>query len=138
MSNKEATEFVFDKLDQYFEAARHVIEQYGGDAVNLGLAALRIEAASELIPAVVTFIAALFLWKKVNPFAQFHIAKTISEEGGRRYRDDHDMKFIGAGAISAILILIFGIIFLSSVLNIWAWAGLFYPELYAVHQFILK
>lgn len=138
MSNKETTEFVFDKLEQYFEAARHVIEQYGGDAVNLGLAALRIEAASELIPAVVAFAIALFLWKKLNPFVQFGTAKAITEEEGDRYRNDEEVRFTLVGAVSALVIFICVIVFFVNILNIWAWAGLFYPELYAVHQFVLK
>lgn len=123
--SKETTEFVFEKMEQYFDAAKTVIEQYGGDVAELGLGALRVQAASELAPAlagILILIAIYCLRGKIKYEAE------VNRSGG--------------GAVAIVATLMVGaaslIVTLEALLNIWAWVGIFYPELYAVYLFILK
>ncbi len=40
-------------------------------------------------------------------------------------------------AITGVATLVVGLFSLSLLINLWAWVGIFYPELYAVHKFLL-
>ncbi len=130
---KEIVEFSFEKMEQYFGAAKNVIEQYGGDVAELGLMALRIQAASEIIMAIIMF-SSVFLLHKLIPDNLWVFAK--------KYYNDSDyvknyeiyipfvIAYIFTGAMSVI-----GFV---ALFNIWMWVGIFYPEIYAVHKFIMN
>ena len=176
---KETVEFAFDKMEQYFNAAKAVLDQYGGDVAEVGLNVLRIEAASELLaPLIATIIFGIIArialkgftvvdvekikrelraacskgYSSRGPFADFLLGQYFGSSAdvnrGSKTPEDIDTavrdnpswvwtinKIIRAtvGGISGFVLFIniFGLI------NIWAWIGLFYPELYAVHKFIL-
>jgi hypothetical protein len=118
------TELVFDRMEGYFDAAQGVIKQYGGDVAELGLMALRIDAFSVLFPGLLFAVLAMVWCRFVK----------------RVYQYEKDETRDGAGTIIASVI--FGIVtlvvFAPALLNIWAWAGIFYPELWAIHKFILN
>ena len=129
MSNetKEVVELTFDKLEQYFEAAKGVIEQYGGDVAEVGLNVLRIEAISEIFFPLAVI---LFLFASLPLMIRF--GKWINQKAIDDRSEPWEMIYI-----VHILLGIFFLIQLVSLLNLWAWVGIFYPELYAVHKFIL-
>lgn len=127
----EAVAFVFDKLEGYMSAAKSVIDTYGGDAAELGLLALRVEAASEIVRPLVLFIlfAALFFY-----------ALKIAMKGFRKEFDDNstDEAAVGAGTAISVTLGLILVFCATDIINIWAWVGIFYPEAYAVHLFLLK
>jgi hypothetical protein len=126
------TEFAFDKMEKYFDAAQEVIDNYGGDAVELGLNALRVDAAAIIIPHLVFIIVALIFLKYLIP-----LMKTGWREGREDGWSDFPAKcFAGTISVFAATIALLANI-TDAFNNIWAWVGIFYPELYAVHKFLL-
>ena len=121
------TEVVFDRMEQYFDAAKHVIEQYGGDVAELGLNALRVGALSEILFPVVSTVFLLVLIKHALPAYRWG-AKPENNSNGLGF---FIPLFLGGGHLLLLFLAI------KYSLNIWAWVGIFYPELYAVHKFIL-
>lgn len=171
----EVADFAFTRMEGYFEAAKHVIEQYGGDVAELGLMALRIEAISILVPGILCFIgfgiiSAKMLKKGVNITVEATKASIISASQisytarnplqdslmseyfgsscgtGKKSMEDlegMDIKpcytfthfiYLSAGLMAGIV----SFINIWTILDIWAWAGIVYPEVYAVHKFILN
>jgi len=126
--NTEVAELVFDKMEKYFDAAKTVIDQYGGDVSELALMALRIEALGELLPSIVMTLFFILTYKKFTDIIKDTNKKIKSEPYGI-----HDLKYI-----PIVIYGCFGVGVAISLIDIWAWAGLFYPELYAVHKFILN
>lgn len=178
MSNeaKEAVELTFDKMEQYFEAAKGVIDQYGGDVAELGLMALRVDALSVILPSLIVTVLSGVIGIKTyrimmagaaknaktalrtacakgyssrNPFEDHLMVKYFGSSSniskGERTEEDLnklDLTFewtlytVPMSLVAGISCLV-GLINLIDMINIWAWAGIFYPELYAVHKFIL-
>lgn len=128
---QEVADTVQDQMATYFDAAKAVMEQYGGDVVDLGLNVLRIEAISELSIFIMLPVLAYGFYKAGNKIMALHKAELLKE---KRYYD---------GWIGVVALLSWGVtasLAVSSVIglfNIWAWVGMFYPELYAVHKFLL-
>ena len=127
----ETVEFVFDKLDGYMSAAQSVIDTYGGDAADLGLMALRIEAASDLIIPLIFTGLLIAILRYLLPIM---IKGWKDEYDGRSNNEAATVVgTVGCGLAG------FGLILSTiEVLDIWAWVGMFYPEAYAVHLFLLK
>lgn len=168
---KEVVELVFDRAEQYFEAIKQVVEQYSGDAAELGLMAMRIEAINELIiPAVCTgmllylfFVVAPRVFPQPNAeklrmlILKGHSLRTLDEDKlvekatGRREADDRWLennpdKPLTAKDDDAFWMLVtarlavgaFIFLGLTELLDVWSWAGIIKPELYAVHKLLLK
>ena len=146
---KEVTEFVFDKMEQYFNAAQQVIQKYGGDVADLALNALRVDAAAIVVTGVamlvigVISIRAGISWVSLATQAKF-FSEGEREKDARKallhtiYDKDIEPLYGIAGTLSIMgggVLLTMGIIRAGEV---WAWVGLFYPELYAVHKFLLN
>jgi hypothetical protein len=126
----EATEMVLNKIDEYMNAAKTVIETYGGDVADLGLLALRVEAGSEIFLPLLLSFGLLFMIPLM-----IRTGKKIWEV----------QKEQSTYEVSAVFLYVFhlawgGFLFgnIFQALNLWAWVGLFYPEAYAVHLFLLK
>jgi len=120
----EVTEAVFGKMEEYFDAAKQVIETYGGDVADLGLNVLRIEAGAML---VLPLIAMVFLLSVVKYIKRVNIWGFSADNN------------CDAPAVIVPLVVDAIVVFtVYKVFSIWAWVGLFYPELYAVHKFILN
>ena len=131
---QEVAEVVQDQMSAYFDAAKAIMEQYGGDVVNLGLNVLRIEAASELITPL-----CFFLISSVTLFIGRKIHKSIDKEKEKcKEENKHfDDGIYGAPAIFYGVGTLVGVISTIALIDLWAWVGIFYPELYAVHKFLL-
>ena len=173
--NTEVVEFAFDKMEKYFDAAKTIIEQYGGDVAELGLMALRIEAGKSILISTVVFLAFLYLANKfyrlstkqtdmncleaLDSFSyDFEKRELIEKVTGvvvdYQVRIDSDtkeklrnIKYIPSSewselritlTIAAIVSSVVSSIAFLKLINIWLWVGIFYPELYAVHKFILN
>lgn len=173
----EVAKFAIDKLDSYFMAAQEVITKYGGDAVDLGLMALRVDAASQLIlpfilALVFSFVAVKLYRAQDSLGGRYWDKATVAAAVAKDYNskthadlticrslfgcgttnklpsgwDDMPDKIEKAdqwpeirvflAAMSAVFstMTVFSI---GQLVNIWAWAGIFYPEVYAVHKFLL-
>lgn len=120
------TEFSLDKMEKFFAAAEKVLAQYGGDAVDLGLNVLRIDALSILLPSLLGVCVGVVLMVqalKVIPTIDFDKAITAKQAM--------------FGFLSPLLCLPIFVENLPDATNLWAWVGTFYPELYAVHKFLL-
>jgi len=164
---ESTAELIFDNFNGYMEAAKRVIDTYGGDVADLGLLALRIDAASEIVlPAVFSFILAVVAVKARNLIfrrVSLYYVTTKGFAARSRYEDNFVNKFFNIStnivpddkiemAKSTFMPINWGSplpyipIVLSAVsvgcaikvINIWAWVGMFYPEAYAIHLFILK
>lgn len=121
------TEFAFDKMEQYFTTAAGIVEKYGGDVAELGLMALRLDAASVILSPLTFLLIFIFVNIRISP----HIAQRIAA-----FKDPSDRlpsTIIHKGIIYSGITLC-----TLEVMNMWAWAGIFYPELYAVHKFIIN
>lgn len=134
MSDKEATVeatgMVLDKLDQYMQAAQDVITKYGGDAVDLGLTVLRIEAIAETLTMIALVLMYVFVYKKATPLWEEGVLDNIGDPKSMK----HLVWGMVAPAVSAISLLP---IMLTGVFSIWPITGIFWPEAYAVHKFLL-
>jgi len=117
--------FTFDKMEGYFGAAQKIIEQYGGDVAALGLNVLRIEAISELIPYLIYTILSVLFYK-----GALSLSKKIEEDNW----DGDTVMFVFLGYITSCCLAVVAVI---GIFNLWAWVGMFWPELYAVHKFLL-
>jgi len=171
----EVVEFAFDKMEKYFDAAKTVIDQYGGDVAELGLMALRMEAGGVLIKSLVVFCLFVYMANKAYRMSihvdniscweamiktKYDFEKRDIVEYATGIRIDYDMnitkdmedalkkeryikdiewdeKRITYTIASASFGLV-SVLAAMKLLNIWLWVGLFYPQLYAVHKFILN
>lgn len=128
---KVATEVAFDKFEQYFEAARQVLAQYqdqakelGMQAIDLGLLVLRIEAFSELLFPLVVVIISLAYVKQTKTLWKWGIKATAERTH--------------PGTAVPIVLGVFQFVWFTQLFNVWAWVGLFYPEVYAIHKLLLN
>lgn len=135
----EVAKFALDKLDSYFMAAQEVIEKYGGDAVDLGLMALRVDAISNILPlfllSLVVFIIARYIPFNISEDKYLELKdKGYSD---RTVKEDKlkEMYFV----IKFVKHFLYGTVGLTMVLafDIFSMVGIFYPEIYAVHKFLL-
>ena len=119
----QATQLVLDKVDQYLQQVTGIIQHYTPDAIQLGMAALRVDALCSLMWPIcwlILFYPAWLLLKKAYKYelSLGNDAYVTCVFGGLPY------------IIFTISSFIYG-------LNIWAWVGLFNPKLYAIHRFLL-
>ena len=122
------TELAFDRMEGYFTAAQGVIEKYGGDVAALGLNALRIDAITHIAPNLVGMIILLTI-----AFCGYKLLPTVIEKDPK-----YNTPLIIVPWIMMIAGGVGGVVNLALLFNIWAWAGIFYPELWAIHKFILN
>lgn len=183
-----ATTNIVEKLEQYFDAASQVIAKYSSDAVELGLVAMQIDAASSLVPAIFAMGVGIYAVRKCviimgtpptrdqvvaalsagyyarsaednrvitavtgQPSDQFvklpeHKAEEVADHymcqsSTGKYRISAASWFTQANA-PYLAIAVPGSIFILfsafEVIDIWNWVGIFKPEVYAVHKFLLK
>lgn len=142
-----------DKLDTYLAAAQKVFEQYGGDAANLGLNVLRIDAISQMTFGIIAGIILLSFWRSVKRwnnnwmditrkarYTYFHSLEDGTEEKARlesvREFWDLDVRAF-CGHFLFFVYMLLGLFAVIDLADLWAWTGVFYPELYAVHKFLL-
>ena len=112
-------------MDSIEGAVSQFVSDHGQDAMDLALLYARIDAASELLLPLVAFTGLTILlgvmWYKID--------KYVSRPGG----DMEELTF-------PTVVLVFALIPYSAafcgLMNIWAWAGLFYPEVWIAHRAI--
>lgn len=107
---------------QYLEKIEVIMEEYGPVVADMGLLALRIDAATFLLTGLVFLAFTLLLLVLIR-----HILRT---EGGSDEWEVLLVAFIVLAPVCIVSALIF-------LLNPWYWIGLFNPELYAIWKFIL-
>lgn len=129
MATEDVVIHLTSKLDQYFQAATEVITKYGDEAVSMGLLVLRIEAAEGLIGGLVGLLV-VYLFTKKWFFLSFF-------EKARKAPYSEEFLYRLAGIASALAFIIGVCLSLFKLLNIWNWIGLFWPEVYAVHKYLL-
>lgn len=173
-----------DALNQYMESVQAAIANFGESAVEVGLWALRLDAAAALVPGLLWCVLSLILataakraWpkhtkppvftdedrstlkglEKSGPHYSFtaegRLLKALSEKLTAyersiscdlvgKYRNPFESSVSDAVTFASILpsagALVAGAVGATQLANIWAWAGLFAPELYAVHKFLLN
>lgn len=121
-------ELTFSKLEQYFDSAKEVLQQYEGDVTAVGLTALRIDAAQQLVTPLLLTIVLLCMLKMMIKFFKVTVA------GCEEYPNS---AWPFAFFLHVIYVVVF-IIAIKHLLNIWAWTGIFYPEVYAVYKLVLQ
>jgi hypothetical protein len=125
-SSADAMNLVVDGMDKLAQAAANILDKYAEPAAELALNVLRIDALSHLIPAIVGLIIALIVYRSW-PWVVWY--KDSAEREGLVA-----MIIIVGGLVASVFITMATI----KLLNIWLWIGLVYPEIYAVHKFILN
>lgn len=142
----ENTTTISDKLVEYMNSAEQVIQQYGGDAAELGLNVLRIEAGYNLVHALVFGVISAvaiyyFIWAFRKGLAIQNYRQEQDEVKQERlkqmYRGDLEVLHFIIGAVGGIVSTIVLVVNFSSLVNVWYWIGLFWPEAYAVHKFLM-
>lgn len=114
---------VSDKLVQYMDAAEKVITQYGGDAVNLGLNVLRIDAGVSALAWITGFLLCI---SSALAFKALLKKYTPSEVTGVDF---------GLGGI--VVVFVFSTMHTLIEPIVWPVVGIFWPEAYAVHKFLM-
>lgn len=71
----EAVGIALDRFDNYMQSVGEIITEYGGEAVNLGLTVLRIDAAANLAIGFLLLTIAYVLFKKVMPWCVLEYRK---------------------------------------------------------------
>ena len=142
----ENTTTISDKLVEYMNSAEQVIQQYGGDAAELGLNVLRIEAGYNLIYALLFgTISVIALYYSTWAFKKGLAIQNYQQEQDevkqeklkQMYRSDLEALYFILGAVGGVVSSIALVVNFSSLVNIWYWIGLFWPEAYAVHKFLM-
>lgn len=120
----EAVAPISDKLLQYITATEELLAKYGGDVADLALNVLRIDAAGNLLVGFALLGVLLTIALNIKKVAALERAATGNS---------------AATVIFGIITLTTtGIFTTAKLFNIWNWVGLFWPEAYAVHKFILS
>jgi hypothetical protein len=113
-------ELAMTMLADLTSAATKLVESHGQDAVDLVLMAGRIDALSTFIPGFIWCLLAIGWYK---------IFKAIASEVNSANTDRLALQILSwAGG------LIFFILSLKWLLNLWAWVGIFYPEIWLFHK----
>ena len=147
---------VSDKLVQYMDAAEQVITQYGGDAVNLGLNVLRIEAGQHILTGIIFIVVAVILYKIIPKSSKsygseidklivkgYYKRGCVEDSKVREATGSDRTSYLGTqwnepyAFIPAALSVISVIVSAASLLNVWNWIGVFWPQAYAVHKFLM-
>jgi hypothetical protein len=127
---------VSDKLVQYMDAAEQVITQYGGDAVNLGLNVLRIEAGGHIfIGALLSYLSYIFY--RIARVGLNATNAQMREDNlflEKVYESDSETPCVIFGTVGTVVAAIFAGV---GLFDIWNWVGIFWPEAYAVHKFLM-
>ena len=135
---KEIVGLVFDKLEQYFDASKQVIETYGGDVAELGLAYIRVDAFITLAGFLLLVCTCVVGTKLIVFGYKISNYELYSGEEGKRlqnlYKNDIEVGVYATGVAVAVFGGVGVIVQLTS--GLWALIGMFYPEVYAVHLVI--
>jgi len=130
---EKVAEYGIDKFDQFLSAASKVMSQYGGDVAELGLNVLRVDAASNLVTPLVLLIVSLVYWVKVFPVhREWNMVR--QEAGGYGSAEN----FVIGYCVPVLIVACLTCLSVIGLLDAWIWIGIFYPEAYAVHLFLLK
>lgn len=109
-----------DMIDKWAQQLGSALKQYGPDAVDLAMAVGRVGAIRDVAIGVLFLILAV-IWSSGGLWV---VKKTMKAEGGFE-EASFFMSLIGA---VGFLILI-GVA-LNNLLDLYAWAGIFRPEIY--------
>ena len=142
-----AAQVVVDKFDQYLQQVSQTIQHYGPDAVQLGLGALQVDAASNLVSPIIAIImtpilgwvsAKLWCWGSAIQNYSYIEDTAKREQYAKLYRNNVESAGFVGGGMLGIFAVIIGIYGIFNILDVWSWVGIFKPELYAVHKFLIK
>ena len=132
----EAIANVIDKAmvgaEKLAQALQRMVEAYGSDAIDLALNVARIDAFSHLVPGSVCAVVATALFFFFR-FAAKKWDEDYASQTGHYKHSSWDVPTI----ISALLGTVLSVIAVAFLFNIWAWVGIFYPELWIVKKFFL-
>lgn len=177
----ETTEFAVNKAAQYLDKIDELVREHGGDAADLGLTVLRVEAAGNIlygIAGILLLWAVYAVWRGVvdrrsgynydedecdelrealsrgyheRSSAQDALVERILGRLSTRVSKgtpvpprtvvDGEIEYTDKTILVTLCVAIAGIvpvIMASGLIDVWNWVGLFWPEAYAVHKFILS
>jgi hypothetical protein len=122
------------KLVEVITQLQSVVKDNAADAVNLGLATIKINGIEHVIIGIIFLlfsISGAFLAKKVYKWWC-----EAAEKSKDHYFDgfEYGAGMIGTVAITAILF----IIFCCNIFNIWTYVAIFQPKLWLAHQILAK
>ena len=116
-----------DRILEYLSAAEAAIEQYGEGAVEFALSIARIDAFSHVAGG---FLALAFAWAFIFP------VKNLLIRQSEKIQDRIDREFARNISLLLVYILAFGafVASLVEVLNVFAWIGIFKPEVWLAYK----
>ena len=133
-----------ERLERYLDQIEELIATYGGATVDTALLALRIDAAANLLFGLAFLLgAAGLIALVVHQYRQGARAEAAGEEHWTRSKSTYtgrvtvsEAAFFAAVPASTVTALL---TFLAAahLFNLWHWAGVFHPELYAVYKMVL-
>lgn len=134
-------EFAVGKLESYFGAAQEVITKYGGDAIELGLLVLRLDAGQWIFLGLLLLIISLYLRKYAKGLyltaVEVRDEYNKDREQGYSKHDISDSPTFFPFVLLTITSVVLTVGACINLFNLWNWVGVFYPEAYAVHKFLL-
>lgn len=114
-----------DLVEKYADTLGDALSQYGPQAADLALAVGRVGAIKDVLTACILLAIGL-------PSLFFAVRRILREGAGKGDLLDYNpMVAVPCGALAG-LALFFTFKGMAGVLNIYAWAGLFHPEIYLV------
>jgi len=117
-----------EMIKEYLEKLTELLVNYTPAATELLLNVARIRAASEVIPSFIILLFFIVTYKIVKVALRKHYKEHPE------IWDDHS--YMACHIVSSVLLFL-GIILCShNILDVWAWCGIFYPELYLANEAI--
>lgn len=120
------TDLITDKALEIVNTLQNTLMTHGGEAVQLGLATVRITCISYLMSSFIAMIGGVLLFVASGNFY-------------KKYKKD---KFDDTNITLSIICFLIGCLFILPAIGgfgyIWNWVGIFDPKLYLAHQVIGK
>ena len=119
------------KAIQLLDKLESVVVDYTPKVVDLALNVVRVDAVGNIL-----LIILLGIFSIVVPIVFYKVWSRLNDKCKENKDSDTEMArfFTAFGGIVSFIILIWT--FLYSIVSIWGWVGLFYPELALAHKLI--
>ena len=118
-----------DKIVEWMEKLEQVVSEHGGEAVDLGLTAIQVDAIGSLTTGLLLILASTLV------FYASILLKNKGDNADNADIVDEDEYYFGHYALfsTSVLLFIFGV---PTFFYWWNWIAAFWPKVYVAHKAI--